>query len=107
MDQPKRIVRTGKLSSEEAARLGEIRRQAMADFPPDADRPLPASTGIGAQVRRAREANQLTWYSLAELAGIPDPAIVRDIEYGHDAQLSHIEAIASALKLTLELVEQA
>jgi hypothetical protein len=40
------------------------------------------------------------------LAKIPDAAVVRDIEYGRDAQVSHLEAIAAALQLSLELVEQ-
>ena len=47
--------------------------------------------------------------SVAKLAEIPNPATVRDIEYGRDAKLSNIEAIATALglrRLRLELVEQ-
>jgi hypothetical protein len=88
------------------ARLNAIREGAEHDFPPDPHRPTPAKAGIGAKVRAAREAKQLTWYSLATLANIPDPTIIRDIEYGRDAQVSHLEAIAAALHLSLELVEQ-
>lgn len=106
MTQPQRVFSTERVAPEEAARLKEIRRQAEQDFPPDPNRPVPATTGIGAQVRAARETRRLTWYSLAKLANIPDPAVIRDIEYGRDAQLSHIEAIAAALNLSLELVEQ-
>ena len=102
----RRVFRTGRLSQAEADRLNEIRRQAMEDFPPAADRPQPATTGIGAQIRAAREAKGLTWYAVAKLAGIPNPSTIRDMEYGRDAKLSNIEAVAGALGLTLELVEQ-
>ncbi len=106
MTQPQRTFRSTKLSPDEAARLNAIRAGAQRDFPPDPNRPMPATAGIGAKVRAAREARNLTWYSLATLANIPDAAIIRDIEYGRDAQLSHLEAIAAALNLSLELVEQ-
>jgi len=59
-------------------------------------------------IRAVREAKGLTWYAVAKLAEIPNPnpATVRDIEYGRDAKLSNIEAVATALGLKLELVEQ-
>ncbi|MBC8872353.1 MAG: helix-turn-helix transcriptional regulator [Planctomycetes bacterium] len=101
-----RVIRKGRVSVQEANRLNEIRRKAMEDFPPDPNRPQPATTGIGAQIRAAREAKGLTWYAVAKLAGIPNPATIRDIEYGRDAKLSNIEALATALDLKLELVEQ-
>ena len=106
MTHPQRIIRTERVAADEASRLDAIRQAAEKDFPPDPNRPKPVSNGIGAQVRAAREARGLSWYSLAQLAKIPDPAIVRDIEYGRDAQVSHLEAIAAALQLSLELVEQ-
>lgn len=63
--------------------------------------------GLPAQIRAAREAQRLTWYAVAKLAGIPNPNTVRDIEYGRDAQLSNVQAVAKALGLRLELVEEA
>lgn len=78
----------------------------MEEFPPDPDRPRPTSSGVGAQIRAAREAKGLTWYAVAKLAGIPNPATIRDIEYGRDAKLSNIQAIAGALGLVVELAEQ-
>ena len=103
----RRTIRTGRLSQREAERLNKIRRQVMRDFPPATNRPRPVATGIGAQLRAAREAHGLTWYAVAKLAGIPNPATIRDIEFGRDAKLSNIEAVAAALGLTLELVEHA
>src|SRR6185369_4423364 len=92
-----RVFRTGRVSPAEADRLNEIRKKVMAEFPPDPNRPRPASTGIAAQIRKAREAQGLTWYAVAKLAKIPNPATIRDIEYGRDAKLSNIEAVATAL----------
>ena len=104
--QSRRVFRTERISKQEAERLNDIRRKAMAEFPPDPNRPRPATTGVGAQIRAAREAKGLTWYAVARQAGIPNPATIRDIEYGRDAKLSNIEAVATALGLKLELVEQ-
>lgn len=100
-----RVFGQGRVSQPEANRLNEIRRKVMNEFPPDPNRPRPATTGIGAQIRAAREAKGLTWYAVAKLADIPNPATIRDIEYGRDAKLSNIEALATALGLKLELIE--
>ena len=99
----RRIFRTGQISAAKAARLNEIRKKVMAEFPPDLNRPRPAKSGIGAEIRAARKNQGLSWYAVAKLAKIPNPATIRDIEYGQDAKLSNIEAVAKALGLTLEL----
>ena len=102
----RQVFRKSRVSGEEAKRFDEIRRKAMEDFPPDPNPPRPIKTGLGARIRAVREAKGLTWYAVAKLAEIPNPATVRDIEYGRDAKLSNIEAVATALGLKLELVEQ-
>jgi len=102
----KRVIRKKRVSPEEAARLDEIRRQARSDFPPSKTPQLQlAQSGIAADVRRAREARQLTWYAVAKRAGIPHPGTVRDIEYGRDVKLSNLQAVARALGLKIELVD--
>jgi ribosome-binding protein aMBF1 (putative translation factor) len=103
-----RIRSPGPTSDDERHRLKEIRKKVMEEFPPrDPPRLQPVASGIGAQIRSAREAQGLTWYSLAEKAGLPSANIVRDIEYGREVTLSNIEAVVAALGLKLELVEQA
>ncbi len=78
----------------------------MEEFPPVEGTERPESPpGIPAQIRQAREARGLTWYALARLAGIPNANTVRDIEYGRDAQLSTVQAVANALGLRFELME--
>lgn len=103
--QFKRLERPA--TDEEKQRHAEIRRKVMEEFPPARNASRPESPpGVPAQIRRAREAKGLTWYALAKLAGIPNPNTVRDIEYGRDAQLSNVEAVAKALGLRIELVEE-
>ena len=94
-------------TAEEQKRHADIRRKVMEEFPP-AERAgrQESPPGIPAQIRRAREAKGLTWYALAKVAGIPNPNTVRDIEYGRDAQLSNVQAVAKALGLRIELVEE-
>jgi ribosome-binding protein aMBF1 (putative translation factor) len=102
----KRIRRYGPESPEERRRLQEIREKVQREFPPrDPPRLQPATEGLAARIRAAREAQGLTWYAVAKRAGIPNPSTVRDIEYGRDTKLSSIEAVAKSLGLRLELVE--
>jgi hypothetical protein len=76
----------------------------VQEFPPDEGASRVASLpGPPAQLRGAREAKELTWYAGAKLAGIPNPSTVHYIEYGRDAQLSKLQAVARALGLRLEL----
>jgi hypothetical protein len=100
-----RIVRPA--TAEERTRHAEIRARVVQEFPPapGAGR-VESPPGLPAQLRAAREAKGLTWYAVAKLAGIPNPNTVRDIEYGRDAQLSSVKAVAQALGLRLELVEE-
>ncbi len=95
-----------RLSDEERARHARIRATAIKDFPPKAgtDR-KPSPPGIPARIRQAREAQGLTWYALAQRAGIPNQATIRDIEQGRDVKLSNLRSVAAALGLELELVE--
>jgi hypothetical protein len=101
-----RIRRRGPESAAELKRLQEIREKVRQEFPPrNPPRLQPVKSGIGARIRAAREAQGLTWYAVAKRAGVPNPATVRDIEYGRDTKLSSVQAIADALGLRLELVE--
>ncbi|NLS94927.1 MAG: helix-turn-helix transcriptional regulator [Planctomycetaceae bacterium] len=101
----KGVTRKRQISAPESERLNKIRVQVQRDFPPAPDRPRPVTGGIGAKIRAARENQGLTWYAVAKAAGIPNPATVRDVEYGRDTKLSSIEAIAAALGLELDLVK--
>lgn len=91
------------LTDEQSRRHTELREEVERDFPPVAPR-TPSPAGIPASIRAARESQGLTWYVLAQLAGIPDQSTIRDIEQGNDVKLSDLQAVARALKLELELV---
>jgi DNA-binding XRE family transcriptional regulator len=96
-----------RLTAEERARHAEIIAAALEDMPPKAAARRRASPpGIPTKIRQAREARGLTWYALAKAAGVPNQATIRDIEQGRDVKFSSLEAVAAALGLTLELVEQ-
>jgi len=96
-----------RLTEEKRARHAKVREAAIQDFPPkpDSDR-LPSPPGIPSRIRQAREAQGLTWFALATLAGISDQATIRDIEQGKDVKVSDLEGVAGALGLKLELIEQ-
>ena len=92
-----------RLTDEERQRLAKIREGAIRDFPPASSR-REAPPGIPAAIRAARESQGLTWYALAQRAGIPNQATIRDIEQGKDVKMSNLQAVAEALGLELELV---
>jgi len=101
----KHVIRP--LTADERARHARIREAALLDIPPKPGAgQKPAPPGIPAQVRQARQARGLTWYALAKLAGIPNQATIRDIEQGKDVKVSNLHAIAAALGLKLQLIEQ-
>ncbi len=96
-----------RLTGEERSRHARIRETVVSEIPPRKDTVrMPSPPGIPSQIRAAREARRLTWYALARLAGIPNQATIRDIEQGKDVKLSNLQAVATALGLTLELAEQ-
>lgn len=101
----KRVVRPA--TAEERARHAAIRQAIVQEFPPAKGGGRSESPpGIPIRIRQAREARGLTWYALAKLAGIPNANTVRDIEYGRDAQLSTVQAVARVLGLRLDLIEE-
>ena len=97
-----------RLTDEERARHARIRAEAIREIPAKKGAgQTPSPPGIPAKVRQAREAQDLTWYALAKLAGIPNQASIRDIEQGKDVKCSNLQAVAAALGLELDLVEEA
>ncbi len=105
----KKFKRIERPATEEAReRHAAIRDKVRREFPsaPGPGRE-PSPPGLPTQIRQAREARGLTWYAVAKLAGIPNANTVRDVEHGRDAQISSVRAVAKALGLRLELVEEA
>jgi ribosome-binding protein aMBF1 (putative translation factor) len=101
----KRIVRPA--TADERERQAAVRQATVQEFlPVQGSERRESPPGIPSRIRQAREARGLTWYALAKLAGIPNANTVRDIEYGRDAQLSTVQAVAQALGLRLELMEE-
>jgi ribosome-binding protein aMBF1 (putative translation factor) len=93
-----------RLTDGQRQRLARIREGAERDFPPQKTSRQAAAAGIPATIRAAREAQGLTWYALAQRAGIPNQATIRDIEQGKDVKMSNLQIVAEALGLQLELL---
>jgi DNA-binding transcriptional regulator YiaG len=93
------------LTDEERQRAASIREGAMRDFPPKAlerEGPLP---GIPNRIEAARRRLGITRYEHGRTAHVPS-TVVRAIEQGDDVPLSQFRAVAAALGLGIELVEQ-
>ena len=73
---------------------------ASNDLAPKQVRRSPAP-GIAAVIRAAREAQSLSWYALAQQAGIREPGTVRDIERGTEVRVAILTAVAQTLGLAL------
>lgn len=102
---PKKFQRVPKPESPaDRLRRDMVREQIKKEFPPK-NEIRKAAVGIGAIFRKAREAQGMTWYAVAQAAGIPNSGTVRAIEEGQDAKLSSLEAIAKVLGLKLEVTE--
>ena len=96
------------LTTQQKKEYDEIRRKAKQEYPPlEPPRGPSEKTVIALALRHARLAQGLTFEQLAERSGVADADKVRDIEYGSDAKMSDIAAIAHALGLRLELIAQA
>ena len=95
------------LTAQQKQEYDEIRRKVQEEFPPlESPRGPSEKTHIALALRDARLAQGLTFEQLAECSGVANADTVRDIEYGSDAKMSDIAAIAHALGLRLELVAQ-
>jgi hypothetical protein len=88
----------------EKARDKEIIAAIEKEFPPKFRGRPPAAPGLGSAVRAAREKQGLTWYALAQKAGVPNQGTIRDIELGKDVKVSSLQAVVHALGMELELV---
>ena len=96
-----------RLTAVQKQQYDEISRQAKEDHPPLEPPRGPSEKGrIALAIREARKAQGLTFEQLAQRSGLADADTVREIEYGSDARLSDVAALAHALGLRLELVAE-
>jgi len=102
-NKPERLSRP--LTSDEKSRHAEMREKVMREFPPAVTgKHEPDSQGVAGQLRRTRKSRGLTYDAVAELAGLSSGNTVKDVEYGRNTNLKHIEAIAQSLGMKIELV---
>lgn len=94
------------MTEKERQQAIDIRAAAQKDFPPKptVGQELPP-IGIPARICDARKSRRLTRFELGKLAGVSS-VVIRDIERGNDVPLSQLQAVAAALGLAVELVDQ-
>jgi ribosome-binding protein aMBF1 (putative translation factor) len=95
-----------RMSDEERRRAVSIRNAAEQDFPPKPVAGKPSPPGIPSRIETTRKRRGMTRYELGQTANVPS-TVVRSIERGDDVPLSQFRAVAAALGLNIELVEQA
>jgi len=93
------------LTEEERRLAADIREGAKKDFPPKAVTERPVAPGIPQRIHDTRRRRGMTRYQVGQIADVPS-TVVRAIEQGDDVPLSQCHAVAAALGLALELVEQ-
>jgi ribosome-binding protein aMBF1 (putative translation factor) len=93
------------LTEEERRLAVDIREGAKKDFPPKAVKGRPVAPGIPQRIHDARRRRGMTRYQVGQIADVPS-TVVRAIEQGDDVPFSEFHAVASALGLAIELVEQ-
>jgi len=94
-----------RLTDEERRLAVTIREGAEQDFPPKSAAQGASASGIPSQIEAARKRRGMTRYELAQTANVAS-TVVRAIEQGEDVPLSQFRAVAAALGLNIELVEQ-
>jgi DNA-binding XRE family transcriptional regulator len=106
MDHRQRLTHIERpMTKEEREQAATIREGARKDFPPKETPERPIPPGIPRRIHDARKERGVTRYELGKIAGVPSTA-VRAIEEGDDVPMSQFRAVAAALGLTIELVEQ-
>ena len=104
---PEHLQHINRALTEDERRLArEIREGAEKDFPPKVAEPRPVPSGIPTRIRDARKKRGLTRYQVGQIADVPS-TVVRAVEQGEDVPVSQLHAVADALGLAIELVEQA
>jgi ribosome-binding protein aMBF1 (putative translation factor) len=93
------------LTEEERRLAADIREGAKKDFPPKVVAARPVPPGIPRRIHDARTQRGMTRYEVGQIADVPS-TVVRAIEQGDDVPLSQFHAVAAALGLAIELVEQ-
>ena len=94
-----RLFRSTRLSPEQIAKDRDRRKQIEGEFPPKPRRAIPGS--LGAALKRAIEASDLTVYEIAKRAGVSQIVISRFLSGERDIRLETADRLAEVLGLKL------
>lgn len=95
----KRVVRSGRLSAEHAARDREVRRKIQDEFPPAPEQPIPNS--LSEALKRAIQESEMTVYQIAKEARVSQIIISRFLSGERDIRMATADKLANALGLEL------
>lgn len=95
----KRVMRSGKLPTDQAAKDREIRRKIQEEFPPASIPPIPHP--ISASLKRAIEKSSLSVYEIAKRAHVSQIMISRFLSGERDIRMATADKLANVLNLKL------
>lgn len=101
----KRVIRSGNLTAEEAARDEQIRRQVEEEFPPAHPHSPPVADSISETLKRAIEASGRSVDEIARDAGVSRNMVMQFLSGQRDIHITAADRLASSLGLQL-IVEQ-
>ncbi len=96
-----RVIRTRRLTPEEAARDREIRRKVEEEFPPLRPSPSPGPHGLSEALRKAIRQCGKSVYQIAKEADVSPIVISRFLSGERDIRLATADKVAEALGFTL------
>ena len=97
----KRVVRSGNLSPEEAARDREIRRQVQQEFPPARLQSPPAPDSLSERLKQAIEQSDCSVAQISKDAGVSQIMVAQFLSGQRDIRMTTADKLASALGLKL------
>lgn len=92
-------MRSGRLSSEQAARDRELRETIREEFPPGPQEPIPNS--LSESLKRAIRESEMTVYQIAKKAHVSQIIVSRFLSGERDIRVATADKLASVLGLKL------
>jgi hypothetical protein len=100
-EEPKRVIRTRHLSSEEVARDEEIRRKVQEEFPPARPMSPPAPDSISETLKQAIKQSGQPVSRISRDAGVSQTMVSQFLAGQRDIRMAAADRLASVLGLKL------
>ena len=97
-----RVMRSRRLTAEEAARDDEIRRKVEAEFPPGRSSPRVGAGSLSNALRGAIRNSDQSVYQIAKAANVSQIVVSRFLSGERDIRMETADRLAEVLGLKLE-----